>query len=229
MLSLNEIEGTVRKAAVGVGLAYGLASEAGRAAGWLAAAGLPALTLSADVLDAVASGDSNPGHAREDENGWTIVGTDRPLCPFRAGVAACDLLNAGASRITLKGVLLPVAAIGLFTVVSTVPRLILSRGDRSDGASIATGIVTVPEADPLETGWAGPLDLMIAGSDEDTPAETGLKRYGEPADRARVLSTGIPDEPEAMVRLKRHIAKTLVPASDASRERGAGAGRIDSH
>lgn len=230
-LSLNEIEGTVRKAAVGAGLTYGAANEAARAAGWLAAAGLPALSLAADVLDAVANGHSDPGRAREDARTWTLAGTGKPLCPFRAGVAACDLLNAGATRVTLDGLMLPVAVIGLFAVVSTVPRLTVRRGDTPDAppaATIANGIVTVTPGSSLTTGWEGPLDLVVeATPDAAAPDLTG-PRYGDPGDRARVLSAGICDDPEAMARLQRHIANTLVPASEASRERGAGAGRIDS-
>lgn len=50
-LSLNEIEVTVRKAALGSGLPLGLAEEAGAAATWLAVAGFPVEKLMASALE----------------------------------------------------------------------------------------------------------------------------------------------------------------------------------
>lgn len=50
-VSLNEVQLTVRKAAQGGGLAYGLAEEAGVAARFLARSGLAVIALWADVLE----------------------------------------------------------------------------------------------------------------------------------------------------------------------------------
>ena len=57
-VSLNEIQLTVRKAAQGGGLAYGLAEEAGTAARFLARGGLAVIALWADVLEAESTASS---------------------------------------------------------------------------------------------------------------------------------------------------------------------------
>lgn len=95
-VSLNEIQLTLRKAAQGGGLAYGLAEEAGVAARFLARSGLAAIPLWADAL--------------EQES--------RSLSPLIIGPSLGDaLLLDRAQPITLPGVTAPALLPGYLSAV----------------------------------------------------------------------------------------------------------------
>ena len=55
-LSLSEVETTIRKAAVGVGLALGLGEDAGRAAAWAALAEMKSPELMDILLEVLTEG-----------------------------------------------------------------------------------------------------------------------------------------------------------------------------
>ncbi|MDR9395451.1 MAG: DUF3726 domain-containing protein [Roseovarius sp.] len=86
--SLGEIEALSRKAARGSGLSWGLAEEAGRAARWLCAAGLPGADCLASLLQ------RNDGAAyetlcpAETDGPWAAAGGT--LCPLITGAALSD-------------------------------------------------------------------------------------------------------------------------------------------
>ena len=87
-LSLNEIEVTARKAALGAGLSLGLAEEAGAAAAWLAAAGFPVATLLAAALE------TSGGEKLQ----LTRTGA---ICRLTSGGGACSALRASPSACDL--------------------------------------------------------------------------------------------------------------------------------
>lgn len=227
VLSLNEIEINVRKAGIGAGLPYGIANETGRAAEWLALAGLPALAICAEALEASLDGKTAVGRGTDTGAGWTLAAADdRPLCACHAGVVAADLLNAGSTAIRLRSVASPVLVVALLATVTEAPGISVALGSGEGAANV---LIAAPEVSLLSgaelSAWTATADLLI---DLASPAAVSapLRVYCDKASRERVLETGVPQEPasEAIARL---FARTLVPASDASRERGAGAGRID--
>jgi hypothetical protein len=81
-LSLNEIEVTVRKAALGSGLPLGLAEDAGAAAAWLAARGFPVAELIGAALGTPAA------ESRMQRSGGMIR--------FLSEEGACSVLRVGA-------------------------------------------------------------------------------------------------------------------------------------
>ena len=86
--SLNEIEATCKRAARGAGLPWGLAEEAGKAARWLTARGLPGAEELAEVLarnDGKSYGDLAPVSA---DGVWRAPAGR--LCPIVTGAALCD-------------------------------------------------------------------------------------------------------------------------------------------
>ncbi|MGX1097795.1 DUF3726 domain-containing protein [Amorphus sp. MBR-141] len=227
-LSLNEIEVSVRKAGIGAGLPYGIAQETGRAAEWLALAGLPALAICAAALEASLDNKTSVGRGTDTGAGWTIVpADDRPLCSCHAGVVAADLINAGSTTIRLVSVSSPVLVVALLATVAEAPAVsvILGDGDGAPAVLVAAPKVSLLGGDDLST-WTVPSDLLIEIADP-AAAAPALRVYGDADSRARVTASGVPQEAASDV-IARLFARTLVPASDASRERGAGAGRIDS-
>jgi hypothetical protein len=108
ILSLNEIEASILKAARGAGMEWGLAEEAAQAAGWLArqrigfeAAFLDLLDIAPWRAEIVLDGEllrpRNPG-------AW--------ICPVRAGACLSDLAGAAwrIERVVQPLLLLPFAA-----------------------------------------------------------------------------------------------------------------------
>lgn len=231
-LSLNEVELSARKAAVGAGLPQGIAYETGRAAAWLAVAGLPALTVCADALEAARDGNTGPGRISDIEGNWLIEPADaRPLCPCRAGVAAADLLNAGAHSVTLRAVQWPTLVIALLAALidpgSATIQLGWENGDNAPPLALAGGVATVASDETLASGLTSTTDLTIKA--QATTSQSPGNVYGDTAARQRVVTEGVSPDPAAAERIARLIANTLVPASDLSRDRGAGAGQIDSN
>jgi len=88
-LSQNETESLCMKAARGVGFSWGLAEEAGFAAGWLAARNFDAITplvalLTPKMVNAITRGAPKPMPAH-----WRTL-DGNPLCPIQLGAALID-------------------------------------------------------------------------------------------------------------------------------------------
>src|SRR5262249_9130674 len=86
IVSLNEVETTILKAARGAGMAWGLAEEAAQAARWLAARRLPFEELFVSLFEA------GPWRAEIDFAHGVLkprIADDR-LCPIRAGAFVSD-------------------------------------------------------------------------------------------------------------------------------------------
>ena len=96
-VSLSEVEATVAKAAMGVGLPPGLGEDAGRAAALMLRSGLGALCDLAGALDAV-DGGASAGFDTDRVAARRLVPANgaAQLSALRAGPTACDLLLAAA-------------------------------------------------------------------------------------------------------------------------------------
>ena len=213
--SLNEIETMGKRAARGAGLAWGLAEEAGKAARWLAARGLPGAGELGEVLtrhDGVAYEDLAPTIA---DGVWTAP--SGRLCPLIAGPALCDRASLLAAGETVE---LGATAQPLLLV----PYLA--------GAAKLAGTA-------LEISWAGVALVVTAGGftfDGDRAALTARSVPDVRCRRADGNVTGMDiAEPNAAAvdaetwsRLEAFAQRTYAPATETSRLVGAGAGLIDS-
>ena len=95
--SLSEVEATVAKAVMGVGLPPGLGEDVGRAATLMLRSGLGALSDLVDALDAVDGGASVGFDADRVSAGMLVPANGaRRLSALRAGPTACDLLLVAA-------------------------------------------------------------------------------------------------------------------------------------
>ena len=223
-LSLNEVEVTVRKAGLGAGLPLGLAEDAGRAAAWLAARGLPAAELMAAALE----GAHAELHVERDAAAWRI-GTTSGACPvLQAAPSACDLVVAGArsgAPACVESVLdLPMVAIATAALATA-----------DSGISLLVDIAERPAALLMagEARWfAGPAELaalrrqpvrigMSMDPDLETPPRSGSVNASAAASEGVTVSADLWEPIRALA------DRTLVPATAHSHERGAGAGLID--
>jgi hypothetical protein len=210
MLSFNEIESLASKSARGAGFAWGLAEEVAAAAGWLARAGIPwPCSLSALLLDL-------PRLAPPETGGPVLVAADAgaALCPIRAGllVAEADLLlEAESARLTAVA-----HSVWLLPFMARAAR----HRNRTIRLRVGTAMVLVGPA-PGDQRGGGRL------AEVPTPMEVEISAVDAPkmpGDRLPPFVAVPADQLSPLERLER---RTYVPASDASRISGAGAGLSD--
>jgi hypothetical protein len=221
-LSLNEIEVTARKAALGAGYPLGLAEDAGATAAWLAAAGFPIAELMTAALETARA------EPRLEHNGANarIVAEQGPCSALRVAPSACDIVLAAAGSgepVAVEATLdVPVLAIAQAALVSA-----------SSGVSLRIEIAGEPamevaQGQPVFFTGAAKLSALrgeavrisIANPQPQPPPVPG-------PGRETALGQGIPVDAALWEAIRRLAARTLVPATLQSRERGAGAGLID--
>ena len=201
-LSLNEIELTVRKAAIACRWPYGLAEEFGRAALWAAEQKLAAIC---EIIELARPG---PASAEPRVEGGRLVFPEGAA----ALVSALDCLagkQADEVAVRATGGLPGTAAFAGAAAKSFGLEFTAARGG-------ITLIVAGPTQCRLPERDAAPEGTMMlrARSALRLPTPSAL------AD-ASPLNEGCWAEAVALA------GKTLVPETDASRERGAGAGLLD--
>ena len=222
-VSLSEVETTVRKASVGVGLALGLAEDAGRAAAWAALAGIGDPAVFAAALEAVDGGRSVGADAERAATG-TLAPVDGagPLSALIAGPAACDALRSVAGTVTLTAVDHP--AVVLFEALEICDGLAGElRVDwrAPDGAAIEV----VRRSDGMIDGLAnrptlaglGAADMRLALTDGHAPPPAA-------AARPDVLAEGVAVDDARWRCIAAFAARLLVEGTEASRLSGAGTG-----
>lgn len=214
-LSQNETESLCLKAARGVGFSWGLAEEAGFAAGWLATHSIdgtgPLLALLTQKLGEPAENGTprpKPGHwQRADQH---------PLCPITLGAALCDsaLLSDGPfSRETrIDPVAFPILLLPFLARAAQIcgkPMVIDWQGGRL--------LITANGAFDRQAAasWIGKRDLAM-----------NIRKATEPKEVQNELSCLLPVSKTILNGLNALALRTAVPATDASR-RGAGSSTTD--
>lgn len=212
--SLNEIESLCKKAARGAGLSWGLAEEAGRAARWLSGNGLDGPALLAAQLrldDGRAYSQLAPDIGSEC---WERVGSS--MCPLICGVALSDhgYLIRENGRILLGKVTCPQLLLPFVSATATQLGIALQlswRGCILEFSPGAEGVLI--QADTVaSTHVEGVSCVCIKAA-----SETGQALSGSIAP----LAASVHDYLDSLA------ARTYVPASQASRLSGAGAGLSD--
>ena len=208
-VSIGEVQSTVMKATRGAYMSWGMAEEAGRVAAWLETRCLPGATAAASLVE---ENDSIPMARLSPVDPFeVIVKGEGRLCPVMVGAAISDANRDEAFEIA--------AVAHPLLLVSFVGQL--GGGQQTDfsvtwhGVEILCGYngltVKGEEADLLKNYVSS---VKIAPSDQK--ADAVIKREL----RAEVEDT-IWDI------LEHYAHRTYVPASEASRLAGAGAGLTD--
>ncbi len=205
-LSFGEIESLSLKAARGAGLTWGLAEEAGKAVRWLSEHGLAGPEILAAHLPNIAGRDydllrPHPGSTR-----WWSEG--EALCPLITGVALSDHAGILPDLLTLEPVWCPLLLVPF--VDRAASRLGQPLAVGWSGTQIVCGRSGVDAGGDLTADFA-PV-VTITGAGHWPNAVCAKRRAIDPA------VTGV---------LGRFASKTYVPASEASRRSGAGAGTGD--
>jgi hypothetical protein len=222
-LSLNEIEVTVRKAALGAGLPLGLAEDAGRAAAWLAARGFPMAEL---IFAALAAA---PAELRLEREGTRcrILAEDGPCPVLQAGPSACDFVVAGARSGAPASVAVvldvPMVAVAQAALASAESGLALAVETAGAPAAVLVGGEAALSAGPAGLAALRSKPIVLGIAERPMVPVGALRTNPEPASRE-----GVSVPPALWGRIQALADRTLVPATAHSHERGAGAGLIDS-
>ncbi len=209
--SLNEVETLGRRAARGAGMAWGLAEEAGKAARWLAARGMPGSELLAGLL-AENDGRAYASMAPVIGNGvWSAPAG--ALCPVACGAALSDRVAELAARyeIALDRVSYPLL---LAPFVARMARWADMEYDLHWPRAQAR---VSPAGDFVTRSHGGAILLADVTEVAVTVAEGPSP--GVLADRS---ATDIEVASTAWMALTALARRTYLPATDASRARGAG-------
>ncbi len=227
-VSLSEVEATVRKASVGVGLALGLAEDAGRAAAWAALVGVGDPGLFAAALEALDTGRSVGVDAdRAATETLSPVDGAGPLSALTAGPVACDALLSGADAATVALSAVDHPAVVLFEALEVCDGLageLRVHWRAPDGAAIEVVRRRDGPIDGLAARHAlaghGPADMRLTLTAGHVPPPAA------PA-RAEVLADGVAVDDVRWRCIAALAARLLVEGTEASRLSGAGAGVID--
>jgi hypothetical protein len=214
-LSRNETESLCMKAARGAGFSWGLAEEAGFAAGWLAAQGIDGTAPLLALLTEKLAQPAESGRPRPTPAHWRCMG-DGPLCPITTGAALVDSALLIDGPFTCETRLDPVG-----TPLLLLP--FLARAAQICGKSL---MIDGQNGDVLITG-NGVFDRSAAASWIGQGSMTMTIRTGPGAQSLQVEQARLPAISLAILNgLDALALRTTVPATDASR-RGAGSATTD--
>lgn len=222
--SIGEVDSLVLKACRGAGYSWGLAQEAGNAAAWMAMQGMPSLdefALLVQKIDKMTVNELTPvniGLSAGDTNIQHWSAPARGVCPVLAGLAFAesDLSQVDwVAGVVMENILQPLVLTHF--VARAADQLTLNLVVTIGATEIVCGEQQARfVADRVDQpGFAGPeqSDVIIRRSARGQQAGTIYQR-------ASGLESG-------MEVLQHYAHRTYVPASEDSRNSGAGAGILD--
>lgn len=212
--SLNEVEAYARRAARGAGMTWGLAEEAGKAVRWLAARRLSAVPLLAHLLarnDGRSYASLAPVPGDED---WRAPGGT--LCPICTGAALSDRQDMppdSGERLTLAKTACPLLLVPFLAPTAGMGFAVAWNGVR---------LLVLPDGECRVQGNAAALSATLTESVVIEPV-----RQPPDANAPAAAPEPVAVSEDTWRRIATFAQRTCVPASDASRTRGAGAGLSD--
>ena len=212
LVSLNELDSTTRKAFRGEGYHWGEAEEAGKAAVWLAARGLDPLTAILDLLRKVKT--TGLVNVRPQRQSGQWLSSSAAMCPVCAGLAVADdpAGNILVAPRRLRNVMSPLLLLPFLAAASTALQRPIAASCESFTAILTGGTVVID----------GQVETPLAASVIISAPQPARWKSGCPA---AVKSPSV--DPHQWDALCRFAAATYVPATEHSRNTGAGAGTTD--
>ena len=239
VLSFNEVLFYFSRAAVGVGLPYGLADDYGRSSIWIAAGGFDPAEFTSNALKFLDEAQSSLS-AIQTENGAEILlrsSGEKKLSSLLAGPSVCDWISAKEldsnknKFFSAKNVDQP------FLLAAAVGALNFGSWDISwqDSGGTLYSVLTA-EHGYWKTSWdtadfsqmSGAADVTIRSVDRKlfNPVKWKGKYIYSEKNRERVLETGVKVY-ETWPIIHSYFSRCLVPSTVDSRKSGAGAGLVE--
>lgn len=207
--SRNEMETLARRASRGAGLSWGLAEDAGHVTRWLLEAGLPGpqmLIERLERLDGLALTELGPSSVA----GASWISSSGLLCPIIVGALIADRpdLLRRAGGVSLQGVVCPVLII---------PALVRAACHLNEWVSVQWQELQLS----FDSNSVQSRGNLSAFHDKESShltcriAQSGGSELPMPSERSWVSR-------DCHQRLQVMARRTLAPATDLSRQRGAG-------
>ena len=211
--SFNELESLIRKAAIGAGLPIGHAYAIAAAGRWLAQRRFPVCDIMATALSC------NLGPSEVERLPPSHI-TFRASRAAMDGLAAVELAIAGGPdvRVALQQLDVAMLVVGLAGRAADLHQASFEVICQSTVVVIGPGSDIAPDGIDACIGMSRGQDLLLTCTTRATQARAALL-----ATRFELASA----DQANWARLANLAAKTYVPASVESREKGAGAGLID--
>ena len=236
--SLGELYSTVRKAAVGRGAPHGIAEDLADAVCWLDSLRFDGVSCAVDCLSQWPS-NTSAIQLQHSESGLVLetAKPDTAASALFAGPALGDLLQAGAVPDTGSSLSVDVPLLVLAAVAQTCVRLkrrawlMIHLQDQpviADCNQETCQIITVAQQITITAQQATEVTLWPSQPDQSSGTIEYLINQEEFSRRRnRALTKGLEVCEGSLKQLEAWAALTLVPESDRSREKGAGAGLLD--
>ena len=239
VLSFNEVMFYFSRAAVGVGVPYGLADDYGRSSIWIAAGGLDPAVFTSNALKSLDLAQSSLSATQTKNGDETVLRAygRKKLSSLLAGPSVCDWITSKkvASNknqyFIAKNVDLP------FLLSASVGALNYGNWEVSwqDSRGSLYSVLTA-EHGKWKTSWdADDISLMSFATDVtirsvekslfNTDKWNGKKSYSE-KNRERVLETGVKVYKTWPI-IYSYFSRCLVTSTVGSRKSGAGAGFVE--
>ncbi len=224
-LSRNEVESVCAKAARGAGMAWGLAEEAGYAAGWLVSQGFDGAGALARHLRH-AQGKSWQDVCPVVEPGeWLAKTAGQPLCPIALGATLSDHL--GADSALLNGSGLRVGKVSSPALLLPFLAMAVEASSKSICVHIEHDVVRIGACGTISGNvlslLAADCTALIIVVDEKVAGDDMSLHVNESTFATSEFIA--PVDSDALNFLHELSMRTTVPSSDASR---AGAGGVGS-
>jgi len=239
VLSFNEVMFYFSRAAVGVGLPYGLANVYGRSSIWIAAGGLDPAAFTTNALKSLDQAQSSLSVTQTENVAVTVLRSsgEKRLSSLLAGPSVCDWIiakkmdsnkNQYFSAKNVDHPFLLAAAVGALNSGSWE----ISWND--SGGTIYS--VMTAEHGNWKTSWDSADIYLMSGAADVTIRSVerslfnadkwhGKKSYSE-KNRGRVLETGVQVYEEWPI-IHSYFSRCLVPSTVGSHKLGAGAGLVE--
>ena len=239
ILSFNEIMFYFTRAAVGVGLPYGLAEEFARSSIWLGISGLDPAKIALPALQSLDDKNSSlRAHQTEDINETFLFTTEeKQLSAFLSGPAVCDFISLQTEKWNKSHVLIAQNVDHPFLVAAAVGSYNLGCWEISwkdytgKLSKVLIGLNGI-----WKTTWVSteipehqvPSDVSIISIDEDfINSDIWRKqRAYSVQNRNQVLQEGVPIYGD-WSKIYSYYSRILVPSTEKSLISGAGAGLVD--
>ena len=239
VLSFNEILFFFTRAAVGVGVPFGLAEDFGRSSMWIASSGLDPAQITAKALQFLDCGQSSL-YASQTENGTETVmrpSSGKQLSALLAGPAVCDWISAKTEDSNLSQHFVAKKVDYPFLIAAAAGTSNYGTLEicwQDSGGSLCTVLTGLHGS--WKTSWGGteiaqkfsPADVSIKFVESSLFSSekwNEKKTYSE-KNKKSVLESGVPVY-EAWPIIHTFFSRCLVPSTEESRKSGAGAGLVD--
>ncbi len=205
-LSLNEVEAVAKKAATGTGYPWGLAEEAAKATRWLCKYQLDGVSALAGLLKQVDDAKVSDRAPRFTSNVWAA--SEGLLCPLVAGTVVSDRAHIVTQDIRFAKLAWPILVLPFAASLAVQTKQTVTVN--WEGAEAVTDGASVCFA-----GEAVPVALWAA------------VRLGGTMDTARTTAARATPKSEDWELVNTFAHRTYAPATEESRQKGAGAGTSD--